>query len=165
MSKQRQLKQANTPAVRPAAAPVPAPMPAGQATVSSKQVAVTASQFSGPIPPPEILRMYDEVVPGTAATIISWAQTEAGHVRDMERLAVEGELKERARGQWMGLTIGVVALVAAVVCVVLGSAWVGATIGGATVVSLVGAFVYGQYVQRQDRTNDPAGEDRSSGKK
>ena len=48
------------------------------------------------------------------------------------------------RGQWMGLTIGLVALVASVVLTLFGHDGVGGIIGGGTVVGLVGAFISGR---------------------
>ena len=43
------------------------------------------ASFSGPLPPPELLKQYDEVVPGAADRIISMAEAEQAHEADMGR--------------------------------------------------------------------------------
>jgi uncharacterized membrane protein len=50
-----------------------------------QQVLTTAvQQYSGQIPPPDLLRGFDELIPGTAARLIQWAEDEQAHRRSME---------------------------------------------------------------------------------
>jgi len=64
------------------------PLPPGRRIASSTTVEVA---FSGPLPPPEILRAYDDAVPGCAARIIAMAEQQGQHRRDMEqKLALAG---------------------------------------------------------------------------
>lgn len=45
--------------------------------------------FSGPIPQPEVLRDYEQVIPGLAERIVRWSEDEASHRRTMERSLVQ----------------------------------------------------------------------------
>lgn len=45
---------------------------------------VIASRFSGPIPPPNVLKDYEEVIPGSADRIISMAEMQLHHRMTME---------------------------------------------------------------------------------
>jgi uncharacterized membrane protein len=45
---------------------------------------VVTSSYEGPLPPPDILRAYDELSPGAAKEIISWVKAESQHRRKLE---------------------------------------------------------------------------------
>lgn len=51
------------------------------ATVAHREV----TQWQGPLPPPESLKRYDEIAPGTANTIIEMAVKEQEHRHLMEK--------------------------------------------------------------------------------
>ncbi|GAK33983.1 hypothetical protein JCM17846_15930 [Iodidimonas nitroreducens] len=61
-----------------------------------------ARRYKGPIPPPDILEAYNDLVPGAAAEIIANWGKESDHRRDMERLGLKGELAAEKRGQYLG---------------------------------------------------------------
>jgi len=48
-------------------------------------IEVHTARFSGPIPPPALLREYEAVLPGLAGRIVGTAEEEAKHRRRMER--------------------------------------------------------------------------------
>lgn len=84
------------------------------------------------------------MIPGAAERIIAMAEKDAEHQRDMERMALAAERRERRIGQIFALIIGLSALAAAVGCAYIGATAVAATIGGGTVVGLVTVFVTGR---------------------
>lgn len=51
-----------------------------------------STSFSGPLPPPEILRRFDEVVPGAAERIIKMAEEQSGHRRELEKKVIESDV-------------------------------------------------------------------------
>ena len=100
--------------------------------------------FSGPLPPPALLEGYDRLLPGSAERILSMAEASLQHQQEMERDALEHDAAEIHRGQIFGLTIGITALLAAVVALAMGSQIVAGVIGGSTVVGLVSVFIVGR---------------------
>lgn len=108
---------------------------------------VTKHEFSGPIPHPEILNGYNEIVPGAAERILILAEEDAKHQREIERDALNFAAEEIKRGQWFGLTIGVLAFVASILALALGSEKAAIALGGTTVVGLVTVFVVGRVKQ------------------
>ena len=54
---------------------------------------VTQSVFQGPLPPPQILSGYNDIEPGLVNRIVTMAEKNGAHVRDMER-------KEQQYGYW-----------------------------------------------------------------
>ena len=47
--------------------------------IPARQRVIAATRFSGPLPPPESLREYDEVVPGLAREIVDQWKGETAH--------------------------------------------------------------------------------------
>lgn len=46
---------------------------------------VQSMNYSGPIPPPDIIKDYENILPGSADRIISMAEKQADHRRDIEK--------------------------------------------------------------------------------
>ena len=63
-------------------------------------------QYSGPIPPPEMMREFDAVVPGAADRILSMAERQETHRHSLEIAHVRGNLVSQYIGQASGLLIG-----------------------------------------------------------
>ena len=53
------------------------------------QVEVSRSSFSGPLPPPDLFRQYEEVSPGAGKEIVEMAKVQRTHDHEMERRAGE----------------------------------------------------------------------------
>jgi len=62
---------------------------ASQQVVAATQ---TVTHYQGAVPPPEILRGIDEIVPGAAARLIALAEQESNHRRSLEVKAIEANI-------------------------------------------------------------------------
>jgi len=51
------------------------------------QITQVTQQFSGPLPHPEILNRYDQIITGAAERILIMAEEDARHQRDIEKTA------------------------------------------------------------------------------
>lgn len=114
-----------------------APPPSQKA---ERTVATAVAQYSGPIPPPNILAGYEEIQPGFADRIVTMAELEVSHRHEMEQRALDSEIetvqqeqKEIRRGQVFAFILGLVTIIAGA-----GAAIMGAQIAG----SLIGISVY-----------------------
>lgn len=67
---------------------------------------IRSQSFKGPLPPPEMLAKYEDVLPGGAERIFKMAETEQNHRVSWERRA----LRAVTRGQWFGFIIAIVAI-------------------------------------------------------
>lgn len=75
---------------------------------------------AGPLPSPEQLALYDQVLPGTAEMIVHAVPTEAAHRRGLEQTEQRAVWAWRKRGQWMGYSITVLALVMGAILLAIG---------------------------------------------
>ena len=62
----------------------------------------TAESYSGPLPPPVLLRGYDEIVENGAERIFRMAEQQAAHRQELERMLLGGQDRRASRGQWLG---------------------------------------------------------------
>ncbi len=107
--------------------------------------------FSGPLPPPEILKKFDEVVPGSAERLIKMAEGQFVHRTELERKVIDSDITRSKWGQILGFVIAIAGLVASGVVSIYGKEWAGGMIGLGTLASLVGVFMYGSKVRSEER--------------
>ena len=121
------------------------PRSAGSAVAHSHAVQTQVFR-QGPLPPPEDLKGYNDVLPGAADRILAMAEGEQKHRHGME----ERDLKYRASltglGQILGFTLGLAAIVGGVVLLGLGRNIAGFGTLILAVASLTAAFLYGRKV-------------------
>lgn len=108
-------------------------------------------QYSGPIPPPEMLRGFDEVVPGSAERVLARWEAQSKHRQQMEAKVVNANIDAQRRGSWQGFVVAMFGLGVAAYLAKLGYPWVAGTLAGGDLLALVGVFVYGKREQRRER--------------
>lgn len=127
----------------------------GASAAASQQLLAMASMasasFMGPLPPPEILRGYEDVLPGAADRILKMAETQASHRQGLESIAVNGGNRRSWWGLALGFIISLVVFGLGTAIVLEGHSAAGATVMSVDVVGLAGVFVYGQQSQRKER--------------
>lgn len=123
-------------------------------------------EWSAPLPPPAALEQYDKIVPGGADRILQMAERAQAHRMECERIALEcgrleigPSLKMGSRGQWLGWTLAVIAIVGAAACGIWGAPWqVSVALVGVPVLGAVQAIVEGRR-QQQLQHEQPEEED------
>lgn len=86
-------------------------------------------------------REYEKVRPGSAGRILAMAEKEQSHRIAWETTALSTSGQETKRGQWLGFSIAVACLGAAIFLAVIGREVVAAIALGAGAVGLVGRFL------------------------
>lgn len=71
-----------------------------QEVAAVREVVVQAikEEFSGPIPPPDIIEKYERILPGAADRIITMAEQQATHRQAMEKKMIESESRDGLLG-------------------------------------------------------------------
>ena len=120
-------------------------------TVVTYELSRTSTIFSGPLPPPEVLKAYQQLDPTFPERLMARVEEEGRHRRQLENRVLESHLessRSRARGfmrgQIFALVTSLTALGVATAVTLAGYPVPGGIIGGSTVVGLVTAFVVGQ---------------------
>ncbi len=110
---------------------------------------IIAKYHSGPLPTPEDLRQYNDVVTDGANRIMVMAEKQSAHRIDIESVVIRSQQTQSGRGQLFGLIIGIFGISVGALLAFLGHDTVGGIIAGTTVVSLASAFILGK--QQQDK--------------
>lgn len=110
----------------------------------------TFQSHSGPLPSPEVLKKYDELLPGTAERIISMAERQSAHRVELEKKVIPRQLNESTRGQILGFIIALVFGAASYSLGMNGHDILAGTLGGTTLISLTTTFVVGRKKQQDE---------------
>jgi uncharacterized membrane protein len=108
------------------------------------QQQIVQQEFRGPVPPPAVLEGYENILPGAAERILSMAENDAEHQREIEKDALNYQYKENRRGQYFGIIVVALCMIAVMVALFFGYEKAASIIGGTTVVGLVTVFVVGK---------------------
>ena len=91
-----------------------------------------------------MLRGYEETLPGLAERIVTEAETESAHRREMEKTALAADVGLARRGQTGAWLMGFAFLIAAVVLVFTGYAVIGGVLGIVELLLIAASFAVRQ---------------------
>ncbi len=111
---------------------------------------IQSKSHSGPLPAPETLQEYNEMIPNGAERIMKMAENQQLHRHELEKTVIPGQVNQSRNGQWFGFILGLIGLGCGTFLAYSGQPYVGGIIAGTTVVSLVSVFVIGKRAQRKD---------------
>lgn len=107
--------------------------------------------YSGPLPHPRILKGYEEIVPGAAERILTMAENQASHRQDIEKIAINSNVKDSRLGVIFAFIIGMTGTIGGIYAIVQGAVVSGTFITGASLASIVTSFIYGTRSERAER--------------
>lgn len=76
-----------------------------QDPTNGSRVVRKASIYSGPLPAPETLAAYEQILPGAADRVIAMAERQSAHRQQLETMQVESASKIWLRGQVFGFIL------------------------------------------------------------
>jgi uncharacterized membrane protein len=114
----------------------------------------STSQFVGPIPPPHLLKEYEETLNGAAKKIINMAEKSLIHRQWMEKEVLNASYKVESRGQHYALIVSLVGLIGGMVLINNGHEFSGFFLSGATLIGLAYVFITGRQPKRKTDSED-----------
>lgn len=119
--------------------------PEYEITDSERMIKVLAEvfeqEFSGPIPPPNIIAGYENVVPGAADRIIKMAERQSLHRQDVELMEAKAESRDSLLGIIFAFALGIGCLAACVAIAIMVPTAAGAICGSVLGVTGIAAIV------------------------
>lgn len=132
--------------------PVVTPTSGGVGKPPERRVrAAAVGIFSGPLPPPEILARYDEIVPGAADRILVMAEKQADHRRYLERRVIDSDMTRSAQGLILGFVLVLVLGLGGIGLMAAGQSVNGLVALLGTLVTMAGIFVYAHESRKRER--------------
>ena len=123
----------------------------GKNELAQEVVGVVASSFSGPLPPPETLAHYNEIIPNGAERIMVMAENQSQHRRELEKKVIKTDSRNSLLGIISALIIGLAAIIIGGAVIYTGHPISGTVLGSTGLTGLVSAFIYGTNQRRQER--------------
>jgi uncharacterized membrane protein len=119
--------------------------------VKATSIHAEVQQWSGPMPAPESLAKYEDIIPGSAERILVMAEKEQGHRHDMEE-------KTSKRQLWLAIFstfcafVSILSLIALVVYAIYAESYNSAlaTIIGA-IAAVAGVFSIGKFLKSKEK--------------
>ena len=107
--------------------------------------------FSGPMPPPEQLRQYNEVLPGAAERMLALVEKQQAHRHALETKTVDSDVRRTNQGMWMVLTVVILSPAAGTGSTLSDKPITGGIVAGGPFVALIWAFLHGTNVRQKER--------------
>lgn len=149
-SKRRNRRPHNSVTSVRQSSPAPfSPLPDG---VLAAKVSQQVSHYSGPIPPPELLVMFNNIDPGRAARLMDWAEDQSRHRMMLETRVIHSDIIKSWAGLASAFIITMTAIIYGGTLIAWGHDTAGATLASVGLAGLAGTFIYGTRSQRQERT-------------
>ncbi|EAA7556099.1 DUF2335 domain-containing protein [Salmonella enterica] len=117
-----------------------------------KVQAIVLKHFQGPVPPPAMLKEYNDVIPGLANRLIELTEKEQSHRHSIESYNV----KISKRGQIMSFFVVLIIIFAAILFGLNGNTVLAGILVGIDLAALVTAFIAGKYysIKTTDSENE-----------
>lgn len=108
--------------------------------------------FSGPLPPPEVLRRYNEIFPGCAERIVGMAEAQAHHRQYLEKTVIDSNVASQKAGMRYGFILCSIALIGGLGLLALDKSIAGFTVLLADLASFAATTIYLRWSQQRERT-------------
>lgn len=115
-----------------------------------------SEHYSGPIPPPDILAKYNDVMPGLADKLVDQFIAQGAHRMGIESKVVAADIQRSRWGLVAGFTLSLLIIGGGYYLIYLENSAEGIAVMASTVVMLVGTFVYATERRRSERKDKAA---------
>ena len=109
------------------------------------------THFSGPLPPPDILKRYNDIVSGAAERILVMAEKQSMHRQDLEKKLVYGNVNHDLLGMILGFIVCILLISAGTFLVYADKPITGFVSMLSGVALIVGAFLQRSYERKQEK--------------
>jgi len=113
----------------------------------------TAYHFSGPLPPPEALARYNDVVPNGAERIFAMVERQSAHRESLEAKVVSRNASSQTLGSTYAFILSLVAIIGGIWLIHDGKSVTGLITILANLATLAGVFIYARRKQTSERVN------------
>jgi uncharacterized membrane protein len=110
-----------------------------------------AELYAGPLPHPTMLEKFEQILPGSADRILKQAEAQTQHRILMESKVVSADIIKSYMGISFGFMLGLSGIGGGIYLATLGFDVFGPILSSGSLVTLVGAFIYGTRSRKQER--------------
>jgi uncharacterized membrane protein len=108
-------------------------------------------KYEAPLPPPGMLREFEDILPGAADRIFTVMEEQTHHRHHLESTQQAADISSERRSQFIGGLIAFIALTAGFFLIYKGKSIPGTIVFITTCASLIGVFIAGRWAQKKER--------------
>jgi len=116
----------------------------------STELRIQAASFSGPLPPPDALERYNQILPGAAERIIAMAENQHTHRQGLEKHVIHSNVAAQRLGTILGFIVAMTVVIGGMFLVHEGKSGEGLAAILTALASLVGVFLYSKLEQQKE---------------
>lgn len=128
---------------------VTGPMDRRETPPDRVEISMEQWQFQSPLPPPAVLREYEQIIPGFAERYMAGWESQTAHRQRLESTVVATQAETQRRAQPLAFALGLAVVVVAGLAVLTDHEAAAIAIVSIDFVGLGGVFVFGK--SRNDR--------------
>lgn len=119
----------------------------------SSPAAISASTWSGPLPPPAALREYEAVLPGSADRILTAHEMQVAHRIQSEKISINGDSRRSYFGLFAAFFVAVLGIGGSIYLISTDHDWAGVGLAGIHLVAIVTVFIRGSRAAVNDQSD------------
>jgi uncharacterized membrane protein len=119
-------------------------------TKKTVQIAQYAEFFQGPLPHPNLLRQYNDIVPRFAQEVTKAMIEQSQHRREIEKLVIVSKIEQAKRGQYIAAFVTALLVGLSAYMVKMGHLTEAAVVVGINLTALIGVFITNKESQRKE---------------
>lgn len=127
------------------------PKRADEKQIEHISIAAQHRSFSGPLPPPEDLAKYDQIVPGAAERIIGMAEAEMKHRHKNEDTVTRGIIHTTYLSAIFAFVVAISLAALAFYLAYKGSYTAAASVAVGSIAAVISAFVVKSHSNKKDK--------------
>jgi uncharacterized membrane protein len=104
---------------------------------------LSQSHFSGPIPHPEIFKLYGEIVPDAPERILTVFEEDSRSARELPIKAIEAQKEDNRRAHWMAWSLVMSSFLLSLTFAYMDKDWLASIVLGTTLVAIITGFLQG----------------------
>ena len=116
-----------------------------------QQQTIQMESYQGPLPPPDDLARYDEIVPGGAERLFTLLEKQANHRMGLEKHVITWDVRRANLGTVFALIFGLAVLIVSYILIANGHEGPGVLALLVEFVTYGGIFVYSTETRRRER--------------
>ena len=109
--------------------------------------------FTSPLPPPAMLRDYNELIPNGADRLMVMAEDQSRHRIRIESIVIQSDTRRSYIGLWLGFGVALAVLLTAGYAIHAGYPKLAGAVVAIDLVALASVFVYGSISRRSERAS------------
>lgn len=117
--------------------------------IEVRQIISAVISFKGPLPLPELLKGYDEIVPGSAKNIIGWVDNQRDHRQKMDHKVSFRKTFQTICGMIFGFFVAISGILGAIYLAMNNHEETAKVLGGFTLFAIVAIFVTGKIIKSE----------------